>query len=88
MKLGSGHPQENRWTQVIRFEELRQFDEGRQGWTWGSWRINEFGEVRWLEEVRQRWTWEVEPMYELRGSWTIWESVQFEKAKRWMNLKE
>jgi hypothetical protein len=31
---------------------------------------------------------EVEPMYELRGSWTIWESVQFEKAKRWMNLKE
>jgi hypothetical protein len=28
---GSGHPQENIWTQVIRFEELRQFDKGRQG---------------------------------------------------------
>jgi hypothetical protein len=28
---GSGHPQENKWTQVIRFEELRQFYEVRQG---------------------------------------------------------
>ncbi len=72
---GSGDPRENRWTQVIRFQEWRQFDEGRQGWTWGSWTMNEFGEVRWLEEVRQTWTWEIEAMHELRGSWTIWESA-------------
>jgi len=36
---------------------------------------DEHGEVRWLEEVRQRRTWEIEPMYELKGSWTIWESA-------------
>jgi hypothetical protein len=36
---------------------------------------DEHGEVRWFEEVRQRRTWEIEPMYELKGSWTIWESA-------------